>query len=176
MASKDNEKGDGEAQRNNSLTSLGSLKGLVSTMKKVARSDSKKSDSSVERQEPLDNLPDTRVGLEARLNYHLSELDHIRRSVVARNQEIRDFSSRAAYQHRLRSDVPASIRKLDEAINTLRVQRNGFLPFVEYHQNEVRRITQRRKELDDSQGLECIVLQMYTGFLREAEWLQLFSV
>lgn len=174
---------DGECQRNNSLTSLNSLKSVVSSLKKVTRADSKKSDTSItsssggpETKMPLDTLPDTRTGLEGRLNHHLSELDYIRRLVQTRNEEIKDACSRAAHQHRLRATLPCSVHMLDETINALRQQRNSLFRYVEFHQNEIKRIAERRKELDAEQGLECTVYQMYMRFQRESEWVQLFSI
>lgn len=161
-----------EPRRN---TSIGSLKSLVSSLRKVSTAKSQKSDAS--QNQPLpDELPHTREGLEARLNYHLGELDRVRKLVHQRNEEIKETSYRLHTHQRLKEEVPRALQKLKELLDNVRQQRNSYANFVDYHRGEIRRIGQRREELDLSQGIKPATREMYTAFEREAEWVQLFSV
>ena len=176
MSSKEGGSGTGEPERNNSMTS--SLKSMVSSLKKVKTSNSQNSETSqVSPLDDLSDLPGTREGLEGRLNYHLSELDRLRKYVRARNEEMKEEWNRLTSQeHRLEREMPGPYKKGHEMVSKIREARDNFAPFVGYHQNEIRRIARKRKELDESQGLPSTVQEMYKGFERTEEWLQLFSV
>lgn len=156
--------------------SIGSLRGIVSSFRKVSPSTSQKSNALENQLQLEDELPDTREGLEARLNYHLSELDLLRKLVKERNREIEQTSSRLHTHQQLREDVErCSLEKLEELRDNIRQQRNGFARFVDYHRGEIRRISQRREDLDISQGIRPATREMYKAFEKEAEWVQLFS-
>ncbi|KAK5051894.1 hypothetical protein LTR84_002697 [Exophiala bonariae] len=156
--------------------SIGSLKSIVSGLQKLTLSASQKSPTSENPPQLEDELPDTREGLEARLNYHLGELDLIRKMVRERNREIEQTSSRLYTHQRLRDDVQrCSLKKLDELSDSIRQQRNGLAQFVDYHRGEIRRIGQRREELDISQGIQPTTKELYKTFDKQAEWVQLFS-
>lgn len=156
--------------------SIGSLKSIVSGLQKLTLSTSQKSPASENQSRLEDELPDTREGLEARLNYHLSELDLIRKLVRERNREIEQTCSRLYTHQRLRDDVQrCSLKKLKELSDNIRQQRNSLAHFVDYHREEIRRIAQRREELDISQGIRPATREMYKAFDKEAEWVLLFS-
>lgn len=157
------------------IGSIGSLKSLVSSLRKVSTSNSQKSDASP-NQPLLDELPHSREGLEARLNYHLGELDRVRKLVLQRNEEIKETSYRLHTHQRLREEVPQALKKLKELLDSVRQQRNSYAHFVDYHRGEIRRIGKRREELDLSQGIQPATREMYKAFEREEEWVQLFSV
>ncbi|EXJ75467.1 uncharacterized protein A1O5_02163 [Cladophialophora psammophila CBS 110553] len=182
MSSTENILGSGDPEHTSNSNSLGSLKSVFSSLKRAATNDSKKSDASTESKydrlsaQP-DPLPDNRTDIEGLLNRQLSALDHLRRTVVARNQEIKDYCSRAAYYYNMRPKVPASfLRQLDIEIKVLRQQRNGFQGLVEARHNEIVRMAEHRKKLDAEQGLDCTVYDMYLNFRRLSEWEQLFSI
>lgn len=156
--------------------SIGSLRGIVSSFRKASPSTSQKGNALENQLQLEDELPDTREGLEARLNYHLSELDLLRKLVKERNREIEQTSSRLHTHQRLREDVErCSLEKLEELRDNIRQQRNGFARFVDYHRGEIRRISQRREDLDISQGIRPATREMYKAFEKEAEWVKLFS-
>ncbi|KEF60867.1 uncharacterized protein A1O9_02429 [Exophiala aquamarina CBS 119918] len=164
-----------ESEKPQRTGSMGSLKSLVSSLRKVSTSGSQKSDGPSKQLLP-DELPHTREGLEARLNYHLGELDRLRKLVYQRNDEIKEISYRLQIHQRTREEVPRSLQKLKELLDNVRQQRNSYAHFVDYHRGEIRRIGQRREELDLSQGIQPATKDMYKAFEREAEWVQLFSV
>ncbi|KIW23647.1 uncharacterized protein PV07_11831 [Cladophialophora immunda] len=174
--------GDGEGEQHHSSNSLSSIKSVFSSLKRAATNDSKNSDASSDsKYDPLtvqpDALPDNRSDIEGLLNRQLSALDHLRRTVVARNQEIKDYCSRAAYYYNLRPRVaPSFLRQLDIEIHVLRQQRNGFQALVDMRHNEIVRMAEHRKKLDAAQGLDCTVYDMYLNFRRVSEWEQLFSI
>jgi len=164
-----------ESEQPRRTGSMGSLKSLVSSLRKVSTSGSQKSDGA-SKQLPPDELPHTREGLEARLNYHLGELDRLRKLVQQRNDEIKEMSYRLQIHQRLREEVPRSLQKLKELLDNVRQQRNSYAHFVDHHRSEIRRIGQRREELDLAQGIQPATREMYKAFEREAELVQLFSV
>ncbi len=168
-----------EAQRNSSGSSF---KSVVSTLKKVASSTNQESDSSqnnnakgAEEEKPVDVLPDTRVELEAHLNYHLSDLDRIRNSVKACNNQLQDLSQRAAARARPGPAAAGTLDILFQEMEIIHKQRSEFQSIVAYFHGEIRRIADHRAELDKSQGLECTVYNMYHRFMRENEWNELFA-
>ncbi|OAP63124.1 hypothetical protein AYL99_02351 [Fonsecaea erecta] len=186
MSSTENLSGGEGEQNNNSSNSLNnSIKSVFSSLKRVATNDSKKSDgtdSSASRSDPLSSiatepLPDDRTEIEGLLNRQLSALDQLRRTVVARNQEIKDYCARAAHYYNLRPRVaPSFLRQLDVEIRLLRQQRNGLQALVDMRHNEIVRMAEHRKKLDADQGLDCNVYDMYLDFRRISEWEQLFSI
>jgi chromosome segregation ATPase len=170
-----------EPQRNNSL---GSLKSMVSSLKKVASSTTQNSDLCLdkpvevnEENKPpkLDVLPDTRTDLEAHLNCHLSDLDRIRKSVQDYNDRIRDLNQRKDARARQGKAAAGTLAVIHQEIELIHKQRDDLHPFVEYFHGQIKRIADHRAELDKSQGLECTVYNMYLGFKRENEWQELFS-
>ncbi|KIY03709.1 uncharacterized protein Z520_00400 [Fonsecaea multimorphosa CBS 102226] len=184
MSSTENLRGnDGDGEGNNS-PSLNSIKSFVSSLKRAATNDSKKSDASTDSSRyydpqniPADPLPDDRSAIEGLLNQQLSALDHLRRTVVARNQEIKDYCSRAAYYYNMKPRVsPSFLRQLDTEIYIIRQQRNGLQALVEMRHNEIVRMAEHRKKLDADQGMDCTVYDMYLNFRRIGEWEQLFSI
>ena len=93
-----------------------------------------------------------------------------------RNREIEQTCSRLYTHQRLRDDVQRwSLKKLKELSDNIRQQRNSLAHFVDYHREEIRRIAQRREELDISQGIRPATREMYKAFDKEAEWVLLFS-
>jgi hypothetical protein len=126
---------------------------------------------------PADPLPTDPRELEGFLNRHLSALDHLKRTVEARNQEIREYCTRAAYFYNLKPRAcPQFLRQLDAEIHVLRAQRNGLQALVQMRHDEIVRIAEHRKAMDEENGLKCTVYDMYLGFRKLDEWEVRFSV
>ncbi|KAJ9610225.1 hypothetical protein H2200_005002 [Cladophialophora chaetospira] len=161
----------------------GSFKSALSTIKRAATNTSNKStnsytpgDDSIFNITP-DPLPDNPRDLEGYLNRHLSALDQLARTVEARNTEIKDYCTRAAYYYNLKPRVPNQfLRQLDAEIHVLRSQRIGLQVLVKMRWDEIVRIADHRKVLDEAKGLVCTVYEMYLGYRRVEEWEERFSV
>lgn len=174
--------------RHNSLT--GSIKSVLSNLKRAGTNAShgSNSDRSITgptatptRDDilniPPDPLPDNPRDLEGLLNRQLSSLDHLRRTVEARNQEIKDYCTRASYyDHVTPRASPGFLRQFDAEVAVLRAQRNGLQALVQMRHNEIVRMAEHRKMLDAQQGHECTVYDMYLGFRQLEVWEQLFSI
>ena len=160
-----------------------SFKSTLSTIKRAATNGSNKSNLSFT---PGDDnpfhiqpspLPDNPRDLEGFLNRHLSALGHLERTVEARNEELKDYNVRAANYYSQKPRLPTQfLLELDVEINVLRAQRNGLRPLVQMRQEEIVRIADHRKMLDEEQGLVCTVYDMYLGFRKLEDWEQRFSV
>jgi hypothetical protein len=168
-------------EANNSPTG-GTFKSALSSLKRAATNTSNKSNASFTPGDdlnfnmPNNPLPDNPRDLEGFLNRHLSGLDHLRSTVDARNQEIKEYSLRAAYYYSLRPLPDAEfLKSLDAEIELLRAQRDGFKRLVKNRQQLIVRIADHRKALDEAKGLKCTVYEMYLGFRKIEEWEQRFS-
>jgi hypothetical protein len=170
MASKD--------ESTSPTNSMGSLKSLVSSLRKVSTPTSQHSDHSLLANEPFpDELPYNKVGLDARLNYHLAELDRIRKLVIARNEDVKELSFHAhTTASRQQEEMPRAVAKAFELVEDVRQSRNGLIRYVDFHQRQIRRIARRREEIDIRAGQQPTTSQMYKDLEREEEWMDLFSV
>ncbi|ETI25669.1 hypothetical protein G647_02443 [Cladophialophora carrionii CBS 160.54] len=164
-------------------TGTGSFKSALSTLKRAATNTSNKSNLSFTPGDdsifniPQDPLPDNPRDLEGFLNRHLAALDQLQRTVDGRNQEIKDYCTRAAYYYNLKPRISGQfLRQLDAEIHVLRQQRNGLQPLVQMRHDEIVRIADHRKMLDEERGLECTVYEMYLGFRKLGDWEERFSI
>ncbi|KIV95182.1 hypothetical protein PV10_02863 [Exophiala mesophila] len=173
-------------QRTNSKGSLRSfVSGLWSTKSNsdgTQRYSAVAKDQSPTQEQPqaepeLDQLPDSREGLEGRLNYHLSELDRLRRMVAKTNEHMKEAMYRLDVQEHLKDKIPYAYRTLYDLAVSLRMQRDSYKPFVAFHRGEIIRIARAREELDQRQGIEVreSTRAMYKKLDRGPEWAALFS-
>jgi hypothetical protein len=166
------------ASRYPRTNSMGSLKGLVSTLRKVSTPTSQQTEHTLLANEPFpDELPFDKVGLDARLNYHLAELDRLRKLVMTRNEDIRELSFHAhTTENRHREGMPRAVSKAFELVEEVRQSRNNMIRYVDFQQRQIRRIARRREEIDIRAGQQPATSQMYKDLEKEAEWMELFSV
>lgn len=124
-----------------------------------------------------DELPDTRPELEIRLNYHLAELDRLKRLIRQMNDNIRDQNPR--YQCFLTTharEMDLSVIRLGELLQFSRDTRNSYGSFVAYHRREIERISEKRVALDIADGIEPRLPEIYSRLANDFEWMSLFLV
>lgn len=129
--------------------------------------------SSVEIQE--DPLPDTKKELEIRLNYHLSELDLLKKTISTANDIIREHQDR--YQillARCNSDMSCAMQVQAELVVQARKNRDTWVDFVSFHRRQLERIKHKRIEIEKEAGLEPTLPQVYKQLWGDEEWGRLF--
>lgn len=177
---------DLKPQRTNSKGSLRSfVSGLWSTKSNIENTlkspviakDQPPMEDKTQAEPQLDELPDSREGLEGRLNYHLSELDKLRRMVAKTNEHMKEALYRLDVQEHLKDKIPYAYRTLYDLAVSLRMQRDSYKPFVAFHRGEILRIARAREDLDRRQGVEVreSTRAMYKKLDRGPEWAALFS-
>lgn len=127
-----------------------------------------------------DPLPDTKTGLEASLNYHLSELDRLKRHVDTFNTLIEENFNRF-YDIQTRPEACAG--RMNEALSKLQGRfedmvrsRDGLWPYVEYHRNELARIRGRTLEIRKAAGEPSPESAVSEVGIRAGEWTRLFNI
>jgi len=137
------------------------------------KSNSGKSQTSVEVQD--DPLPDTKKELEIRLNYHLSELDLLKKTIQAANDVIRQQRERfEILQTRSMPDMKYAMQKQEQMIGTARKNRDSYVDFVAFHRRQIDRIKYRRIEVEKEAGLQPTLPEVYTQMWGDEEWERLF--
>jgi hypothetical protein len=162
---------------NRQSSDKGSLKTVLNSFRRSTGSE--KSGTATPTREPeipLDPLPTDPRELEGLLNRQLSALDHLQRTVIARNDDIKNYGTRAVSYYELRPNVGQGFLKmLDVEMRVLKEQRDAFVPLVRMRHEEIVRIAEWRKKIDEERGMKCTVYEMYLGFLRLEVWEELFS-
>ena len=153
---------------------------LFKRKSKPEMADKRKGKAAIKDENPKDPLPTTKSGLEIRLNYHLSELDRLKRQVKTCNAMIEeDFNRLHDIQTRLEAregKMDDAIRMLIEGFETSVRNRDRWGRFVDYHRAEIERIGVRNLEIRRMAGEESpasVVGQIGTN---DGEWVRLFGV
>jgi len=140
----------------------------------IHKSNSGKSQTSIEIQD--DPLPDTKKELEIRLNYHLSELDLLKRTIQAANDVIRQHQERfVILQTRSTEDMKFAMQKQERMIVITKKNRNSYVEFVAFHRRQLERIKHKRIEIEVDAGLEPTLPEVYKQIWGEEEWGRLFA-
>lgn len=122
-----------------------------------------------------DPLPDTKKELEVRLNYHLSELDILKKTINAANDVIRQHSDRyEILQTRGLTDMRLSMQTQELLIHQARKNRDSWADFVSFHRRQLERIKHKRIEIEREAGLEPTLPQVYKQMWGDEEWQRLF--
>jgi hypothetical protein len=162
---------------NRQASDRGSLRHVLSTFRRSTGSE--RSGTATPTRDPdipLDPLPTNPRELEGLLNRQLSALDHLQRTVIARNEDIKNYGTRAISYYELQPNTGQGfLRMLDVEMRVLKEQRDAFIPIVKMSHEEIIRIAEWRKKIDEEVGMKCTVYEMYLGFLRLEVWEELFS-
>lgn len=123
-------------------------------------------------------MPDDKKELESRLNYHLAELDELKRVIRLHNEIIRTADSRMKMiQSRNLVNQSCSIKKLVEAVDTAIHNRDTYATYVEYHRDQLERIKQKRLVLDREAGVESPTIpEVFHRIWQFDDWAALFSL
>lgn len=140
----------------------------------LRKSNSGRSQTSVEVQE--DPLPDTKNELEIRLNYHLSELDMLKKTVQAANDVARTHEERfQILQTRSMADMKHAMRKQERMIDVAKNNRDAYVEFVAFHRRQLERIKYKRIEIETDAGLKPTLPEVYRSLWGDEEWARLFA-
>lgn len=125
-----------------------------------------------------DPLSDDKKELESRLNYHLAELDELKRVVRSHNEIIKTADSRLKMiQSRNVVNQSISIKKLIETVETAIDNRDAYAKFVNYHRDQLDRIKQKRLVLDKEAGVESPTApEVFDRIWQYDDWAVLFSL
>jgi hypothetical protein len=126
----------------------------------------------------LSGLPADRSALEGRINYHISRLDRLKRRLTELNhavqQEYQEYSLQAA---NLRAQgMNAAVEDLANQLQWLRRSRDGLRPSVQFHRNELDRMAQKRRQMDEENGYEFRLPEIYAKLDGDEVWQARFSV
>lgn len=142
---------------------------------KLHKTNSGKSTNSVDI--PEDPVPDTKKELEVRLNYHLSELDMLKKTIGAANDVIQQqFDRYQILQGRSNTDMRYAMRKQEQMVEQARTNRDSYVSFVAYHRRQLERIKKKRITIELAAGLEPTLPEVYNSLWGDEEWGQLFKV
>ena len=131
--------------------------------------------SSVEIRD--DPLPDTKKELEIRLNYHLSELDMLKKTINAANDVIRQHCDRyQILQTRSTTDMTRAMQVQEDLITQARRNRDSWVDFVSFHRRQLERIKHKRIEIETEAGLEPSLPQVYKQMWGDEDWGRLFMI
>lgn len=148
---------------------------LITGTERLQKTSSRASQERVEIAE--DPLPDTKQELEIRLNYHLSELDLLRKTIHAANEVIQQHSERyAIFQTRSTNDMKFALQKQEQMIAQARTNRDSYVHFVSFHRQQLERIRKKRIEIEEGAGLEPTLPEVYQRLWGDEEWGKLFAV
>jgi len=137
------------------------------------KSNSGRSQTSVEVQD--DPLPDTKKELEIRLNYHLSELDMLKKTIQTANDMIRQQQERfQILQARSTLDMKHAMQKQERMIGIAKTNRDSYVEFVAFHRRQLERIKYKRIEIETDAGLEPTLPAVYRSLMGDEEWGRLF--
>ena len=127
-----------------------------------------------------DPMPNTKAGLEARLNYHLSELDRLRKQVKTYNSIIEeDFNRLHDIQTRPEAQqgtMEESTRMLIEGFERSVSDRDNLGRFIDYHRGEIERIGVKNLEIRRAAGEDSPVSVVGQLGGSDKEWMKFFSV
>lgn len=151
------------------------LSSLITSNDKIPKTTSKTPQGTTEVHD--DPLPDTKQELEIRLNYHLSELDILKKTIHSANDVIRKHSDRyVIFQTRAMPDMSVATQKQEQMIAQARVNRDTYVHFVSFHRRQLERIKRKRVEIEESAGLEPTLPEVYKQLWGDEEWGRLFVV
>ena len=145
-----------------------------------------------------ESLPDDRRKLDALMNYHLGELDRLRKFVVRLNDDKEQHEVRlASAKHRADGESPpmsftpqaakssrpaadlgmmASVVYAAELVRDVTKMRDSYLRYVVFHKEELERIGKKVVELKKRSGEKETIPEVVTNMLnRWYEWEILFS-
>lgn len=124
---------------------------------------------------PEDSLPDTKKELEIRLNYHLAELDMLRKTIAAANDTIRQHADRyLILQTRSTNDMRCAMQVQEDLIAQARNNRDSWLSFVTFHRRQLERIKFRRFQIEEQVGVKATLPQVYETLWGDDDWARLF--
>lgn len=154
---------------------------LITGADKLQRTASRVSQGSVESPTPApafeDPLPDTKKELEIRLNYHLSELDLLKKTIETANDVIHQHSERyIIFKTRAMNDMKVTAKVQKQMVEQARCNRDSYVQFVSFHRRQLERIKHKRIEIEESAGLEPTLPEVYTQLWGDEEWNKLFAV
>lgn len=124
-----------------------------------------------------DPLPETKQELEIRLNYHLAELDILKKTINSANDVIIQHRERYdIFQTRAMSDMVVASQKQIQMIEQCKANRDTYVNFVSFHRRQLERIKRKRIEIEESAGLTPTLPEVYKELWGDAEWGRLFAV
>ena len=122
-----------------------------------------------------DPLPDTKQELEARLNFHLAELDQLKRTITAATDTIREHAGRyEILQARTSSSMRHCMHMQEAMVVQAKANRDSWCQFVRFHRRQIERIKNRRIEIEMNAGLEPTLPQVYKQMWTDDDWARLF--
>lgn len=124
-----------------------------------------------------DPLPDTKKELEIRLNYHLAELDMLKKTIAAANDTIREHADRyQILQGRATSDMRCAMQVQEDLIAQARTNRDAWSVFVTFHRRQLERIKFRRFQIEEQAGVTATLPQVYETLWGDDDWARLFQI
>lgn len=124
-----------------------------------------------------DPLPDTKKELEIRLNYHLSELDLLKKTIQTANDVIHQHSERyIIFKTRAMDDMKVASKIQKQMVEQARSNRDSYVHFVAFHRRQLERIKHKRIEIEESAGLEPSLPEVYQQLWGDEDWNKLFAV
>lgn len=152
------------------------LVGPTDKSDKLQKTSSNKSNATTP-EIPEDPLPDTKKELEIRLNYHLSELDMLKKTIASANDVIRQHLERhQILQGRLSDDMRYAMMKQEQMVDQARTNRDSYVTFVAYHRRQLERIKRKRITIEKDAGLEPTLPEVYKSLWSDEDWGQLFKI
>lgn len=151
------------------------LSSLISGADKIQKTPTKGPQEIAEVSD--DPLPGTKQELEIRLNYHLSELDILKKTINSANDVIRQHDERyIIFQTRAMRDMEVATKKQEEMIEQARMNRDSFVHFVAFHRKQLERIKHKRIQIEETAGLRPTLPEVYKQMWGDEEWARLFAV
>ncbi|ERF74534.1 hypothetical protein GJ744_012448 [Endocarpon pusillum] len=123
-------------------------------------------------------LPDDRRKLDALMNYHLGELDRLKKFVVRLNDDKEQHEVRLASAKHRADDVGmmASVVYAAELVRDVTKMRDSYLRYVVFHKEELEMIGKKVVEMKKRSGEKATTPEVVTNMLsRWYEWEILFS-
>lgn len=151
------------------------LSSLITGTDKAPKTPTRTSSAATEVHD--DPLPDTKQELEIRLNYHLSELDVLKRTIHSANEAIREQHDRhVIFQTRAMNNMAIASEKQEQMIEQSRANRDSYAYFVAFHRRQLERIKHKRVAIEESAGLLPTLPEVYTQLWGDEDWGRLFAV
>lgn len=160
---------------------------LITGADKLQKTTSRTSQGSNEVSSPVslpaphpvfeDPLPDTKKELEIRLNYHLSELDLLKKTIQTANDVIHQHSERyIIFKTRAMSDMKVASKIQKQMVEQARSNRDSYVHFVSFHRRQLERIKHKRIEIEECAGLEPSLPEVYQQLWGDEDWNKLFAI
>ncbi|KAK2790063.1 hypothetical protein FQN53_000719 [Emmonsiellopsis sp. PD_33] len=143
---------------------------LMSFLEHFSRSGGAPSSSPPPLTSPGDVLPQDPGRLEGILNYHLSQLDRIKRELADHNETIEQLSYTLT-DIQGQDDMRHSTEKLRSRIQGVRNARNLLARYVAFHLQEIERIVALKCTMAGTKEMPNIFKHLPTDF----EWNEMFS-